>query len=130
MGTPSNKLTSVQIVGSDNDLVLVQWTNSHDVPQRSWVPRTSLIRQAGLVADVKNPEQGIPYGVEVWRLISMKATAKDFDRELKNRGIWTIADLRARPNEVMGALVAVYGVDLGTLYQALSRYEKELKTEA
>ena len=129
MDTHSDNLISVQIIGSENGLVLVQWTNSLNLPQRSWISRESL-RQQGDKVVARNPEQGIPYGVEVWRLIEMKATPQDFDRELKARGIWTITDLRARPQEVVGALVATYGVDLGTLYQALGRYEKSLATEA
>lgn len=125
----SDEYIPVQIIGSKNGLVLVQWTNSDNALQRSWISRESLY-QKGEKVTARNPEQGVPYGVEVWRLIEMKASPKDFDRELKNRGIWTVADLRARPQEVLGALVAAYGVDLGTFYQALGKYEKDLATEA
>lgn len=126
---PSPKLTDVQIIQGNNDLVLVQWTNSNNILQRSWVGRRDLVDEVGRSAKVANPERGYPYGVEFWRIVELKATPKDLDRELKQRGIWTLADLRARPNEVVGALVAAYGVDLATIFQAANTYEKELKKE-
>lgn len=125
-----SKLTDVQIIQRNNDLALVQWTNHHNILQRSWVAERLLVDVAGHSARVANPEQGLPYGVEFWRMIGeIKISSKDVDRELKQRGIWTLADLRARPNEVVGALVAAHGVDLATIFQAAIRYEKELKKE-
>lgn len=128
MGTPINKmkLTSVQIIQSQNDLVLVQWTDDDGILRRNWVEASQLTNLQGRRAEVKNPNEGILYGVEFWRLIKLKASPKDFDRELKQRGIWTIADMRSRPNEVVGALVATYGVDLAAVLLAADRYEKEL----
>lgn len=118
--------TSVQILQVQNDLVLIQWEDADRIPQRTWVRQSHLSNVSGQTAEVEDPRNGFPYGVEFWRLVEMKATSKDFDRELKQRGIWTIADVRARPNEVIGALVATYGVDLSALLQALDKYEKEL----
>lgn len=130
MVTNSSKTTSVQILQVQNDLVLIQWENTNRILQRSWVKQSQLSNISGQKAEVENPRDGFPYGVEFWRLVEMKASSKDFDRELKERGIWTTADVRARPNEVIGALVATYGVDLSALLQALDKYEKELTTEA
>lgn len=131
MDTFSNKqTTSVQIIQGHNDLVLIQWENKHGILQRSWVAESKLLNVTGRRAEVEDPAEGRPYGVEFWRLVDMKASSKDFDRELKVLGIWTIADVRARPNEVMGALVAAYGIDLSALIQAVDKFEKELTTEA
>lgn len=124
-----SKLTSVQIIQSNNDLVLVEWTNEHGILQRSWVEQSALVDAAGRTAKVEDPGQGVPYGVEFWRIVKLSLSSKDLDRELKQRGIWTLADLRTRPNEVLGALVAAHGVDLAAVFQAADRYEKELKKE-
>lgn len=124
-----SEMVNVQIIQGNNDLVLVQWTNSYNILQRSWVDRRDLVDEVGRSAKVANPERGYPYGVEFWRIVKLEATSKDLDRELKQRGIWTLADLRARPNEVVGALVAAYGVDLAAMFQAANMYEKELKKE-
>lgn len=125
-----SKTVDVQIIQRNNDLALCQWTNAHGILQRSWVAERLLIDVAGHSAKATNPEQGLPYGVEFWRMIGeIKISAKDVDRELKQRGIWTLADLRARPNEVVGALIAAHGVDLATIFQAANAYEKELKKE-
>lgn len=123
------KLTDVRIIQQNNDLCLVEWINGDDILQRSWVERDALVDAAGRNAKVEDPRQGIPYGVEFWRLVDIKMTSKDLDRELKQRGIWTLADLRARPNEVVGALVAAHGVDVAAIFQAANRYEQELKKE-
>lgn len=130
MDMPSNKVTPVQIIQGENDLVLIQWEDKDSILQRTWVPASDLLNVTGRRAEVEDPRNGFPYGVEFWRLVKMKASPKDFDRELKQRGIWTIADLRARPNEVVGALVATYGIDLAAVLHAVDKYEKELSTEA
>lgn len=120
----------VQILQGSNDLVLVQWEDAAGILQRSWVAQNRLQNITGRNAEVENPSSGIPYGVEFWRLAKLNASPKVLDRELKNRGIWTAADVRARPNEVIGALIATYGVDLSALLLALDEYEKALSTEA
>lgn len=125
-----DKLTSVQIIQVQNDLALIQWEDSHKILRRNWVKQNDLRHVQGRLAEVANPSEGIPYGVEFWRLVQMRATPQDFDRKLKEFGIWTIADARSRPNEVVSALQATYGTDLGTFFQALEVYEKELSTEA
>lgn len=130
MDTQSGKLTEVQILQRGNDLVLVQWLDADEILQRAWVDKSYLRDQTGRSAKMANPASGVPYGVEFHRILKLKATAKDIERELKNRGIWTSDDVRTRPQEVIGALIAVFGVDLASLIQAVSRYEQELKTEA
>lgn len=124
-------LYSVRIIQRKNDLVLVQWEDKHNILRRNWVEQSSLVGESGHSAQVADPARGHPYGVEFWRLIrEMRATPKDFDRELKQRGIWTVEDVRLRPQEVVGALIATYGVDLATLQLALDQYERDLTTEA
>lgn len=124
------RLHDVRILQGQNDLVLVEWEDKDRILRRNWVARNSLVNITGRNAQVRNPASGLPYGVEFWRLVEMKASPKDLDRELKIRGVWTTADAQTRPNDVLGALVAAYGVDLTTFFKALVEYEKALTTEA
>ena len=60
-------------------------------------------------------------------MIKPSVSALDIERELKRRGIWTIEELRTRPNEVIGALKDAYGLDLAALLQAAKVYEKDME---
>lgn len=84
-----------------------------------------MVNESGQTPTVSKPERGIPYGVDFSALVTLSANSKNLDEELKRRGIWTVADLRANPLEVMGALQATYGIDLAALLQAAKQYEAE-----
>lgn len=124
------RIHKVQILQGHNDLALIQWEDAEGIRRRNWVAQDKLQNITGRNAEVENPSSGFPYGVDFWRLVKLKADPKVLDTELKNRGIWTAADVRARPNEVISALMATYGIDLSALLQALEEYEKALSTEA
>ena len=113
---------TVQIILRKNDLHLVEW-RERQMPHRAWVTPDMIVSKSDKQAVVRNPRAGIPFGMDWTPLISISATPEDFDRELKRVGIWTIEDLRARPNEVISALQAVYGMDLAALFRAVKEYE-------
>lgn len=120
-------MTEVNVLRRKNGLLLVEWSED-SVPKRAWVTEDMVSDDVGETAQVEKPGAGVPQSVEWWRLIKLnKPTAKDIDRELKHRGIWTVADLQADPNAAMAAMQAVYGLDLATLLQAAAEYEKEPK---
>lgn len=110
----------VQIIRRKNGLVLVQWEEAERL-SRAWVLEDWL---SGNQAD--RPERGIPYGVDFSRLVVLQASAQTLDTELKRRGIWTLADLRADAQAVLGALQATYGIDLAALFQAAKHFESEV----
>ena len=63
----------------------------------------------------------------LWRAMGrhtgLRTTAQAIANELRRRGIWTLADLQARPNEAAAALQRVYALDLAALRRAAQTYE-------
>ena len=117
-------IITVQIILHKNDLLLVEWLD-RDMPHRAWVTPDMVVSKDRnkKTAVVKNPKAGIPYGMDWSPLITLNATPRDVDRELKRVGIWTVDDLRAKPNEARSALQAVYGMEMSTLLMAVKAYE-------
>jgi len=107
-----------------NGLVLVEWHDG-DRPRRNWVLPVMIDDELDdKQVLVINPGAGVPYGLDFSRLVTLQATADDLDRELKRRNIWTVEDVRARSNEIRGALQAAYGVDLAAFMLAIRSFEK------
>lgn len=117
-------MTQVQIILRKSGLILVEWTNTDGNLKRSWLP-PNMVEESGPKPESDRPERGIPYGVDFSRMISLSATSQDWNNALKKRGIWTIADLRARPQDAIGALQDAYGIDLAALLNAAKLYEQE-----
>jgi len=113
---------TVQIILHKNDLHLIEWQEMGK-PHRAWVTPDMIESKSGKTAVVKNPGAGIPYGMDWTPLITLSATPEDFDRELKRVGVWTIQDLRDKPNEALSALRSVYGIDMAVLLQAVKALE-------
>ena len=116
----------VRIIQRKNGLFLVEWDESGTL-KRAWIDGELLVDDRGMVGEAYSPWAGIPYGVEWSRMIKPSVSALDIERELKRRGIWTIEELRTRPNEVIGALKDAYGLDLAALLQAAKVYEKDME---
>jgi hypothetical protein len=116
----------VQIIQRKNGLTLVEWSQDGTL-KRAWLDQELLVHDNGMTGDAYQPWAGIPYGVEWSRMITPKVTSIDIDRELKRRGVWTIQELRTKPNEVLGALRDAYGLDLAALLQAAKVYEKDME---
>lgn len=68
-------------------------------------------------------ELGVPYGIPWESVIVLSATPEALAEALRANGIWTYSDIEANPNAVLGAIQAVYGVDLGRLVQAARNYK-------
>lgn len=117
----------VQIVRQERDLILVEW-RERNKSKRTWVTPDMIVTKTDNVATVTNPGGGIPYGVEWHRLIDLgETTPRKVEEELHRRGIWTIADLRSNPQEIVSALQSAYGFSRAQLLQAAERYENDLK---
>lgn len=115
--------TLTTVVSRKNDLILVEW-NDLGSPKRAWITPNMVVEDKGATVTVRNPGAGIPYGMDWTRVGPMGVTPIDLDKELKRRNIWTIHDLRSRPNEVVGALQSAYGVDLARLLQWAKEFER------
>lgn len=117
-------MTSVQIISRKSGLILVEWTDTDSNLRRNWV-KPDMVKESGPSPEVDRPARGIPHGMDFSRLITLSATSQHWNNALKRRGIWTIADLKARPQEALGALHDAYGIDLAAIYQAVKFYEQE-----
>ena len=124
MGISTNNI-EVQVVLRKNGFLLAEW-KVDGAPKRAWVTPDMVVVDAGSTATVSRPEAGIPYGMDFSRLELVPHTAADIDRELKIAGIWTTHDVRNRPNEVLGALLAACGIELAQLLNFAKEYEKSL----
>lgn len=111
---------NITIVGTRGKTALVEYVDSGGCPQRVYVPRDKI---AGDQCDKTVLAMGVRYGLDFEHLITLKATPKDLARALRARGIWTLGDMEARPNEVLGALQSAYGVDLSALLRAARKQE-------
>lgn len=119
-------MTTVQIISRKSGYVLVEWTDTDGRLRRAWI-KPDMVWESGPLPRVDRPERGVPYGMDFSRMITLSADSKTFDNALKRRGIWTIADLRTRPQEALGALHEAYGVDLAALLHAAKIHEEEYK---
>lgn len=73
---------------------------------------------------LESVEEGIPYGIDWASVIHPNPVrAVDFERELHKLGLWTRDDVMARPNEVISAIQAVYGIDLAAILVAAHKQE-------
>lgn len=67
---------------------------------------------------------GIPYGLPWESMLTLSTSAEVLAEELRERGIWTIEDMRRDQPAVFGALQAAYGLDLAALIRAAENYVK------
>ncbi len=113
----------VQVIQRKGHAALVQWVAQDGALRRATVPVQAV---TGDEADEADLEMGIGYGVPWEELLrGPQVTAARVGEMLRLYGIWTKADLRARPNVALAALQAAYAIDLAALMQAAERYEKE-----
>jgi len=119
-------LIRCQVVRRKNDLLLVTWDEGERL-MSAWVPPMMVEEedQSKSEAVVRNPREGFPHGEDWTEFIpEPSVTPELIDRELKRRGIWTIADLQARPEVARHCLQRAYGLDLATLLRGAARKKK------
>lgn len=108
----------VKIIAQKGLASIVEWVDATGT-HRSTIPTDSI--KDGEVA-LRILGIGIEYGVDWADLIGkLQATPEIMREELYRRGIWTVEDLMARPQEAFGALQASYGLDLARLLQLAKR---------
>jgi hypothetical protein len=110
-------MKTVRIIRRHNDLFLIQWAEVDDV-HRGWIPESMVEDLGNSTGQVENPAIAIPYGVQWSEHVSLAASPRDLEKELRRRGIWTTGDLRAQPQVAISCLQSVYGVDLAALLTA------------
>lgn len=114
----------VKLIRRQNQAALVEWVDEDGRTQRCVIPAEMI--QDGQAAD-DTLAAGTPYGLPWANLVTLSASPADVEAELHRMNIWTGDDLRANTAGAVAALQRVYGVDLGQLLQAATRYEKDRK---
>jgi hypothetical protein len=117
------KAVPVTVVRVTGEGALVEYADRGE-PRRVTIP-ASLVRDGK--AEGETLEAGVPYGVPWERLETAKVTPASIARALRNAGIWTCDDLRTKQMAAIGALQAVYGVDVGKLNTFATEFAKEAK---
>lgn len=68
-------------------------------------------------------DAGIPYGVPFAEFLQPSPfIASLVEKSLHNAGVWTLEDLRTKPNQVIRVLQAVYGIELTSIIAATEEY--------
>ena len=78
------------------------------------------------IEEAGNPEAfdlGLQWGVP-WEEVELTASPETLAAELRRRGIWRAADLRANPNVVLAAIHAAYGVELSALQRLATKHQE------
>lgn len=70
-------------------------------------------------------ESGIDYGLPFDEFICAIDITGQLQVALHNADIWTLEDLYSKGRQAIGALQAVYGVELARIIQAAEKYLKE-----
>lgn len=119
---PTGKKTrqvKVRIVQRRGESALVEWLDGEQ-QQRATIPVTAVVDDH-VADDVLLA--GVPYGVPWAELVQLTATPAAVQAELYRVGVWTVDDLRQKPQLALGALQRVYGTDLSALMRAAKEYE-------
>ena len=127
MEAPKTETKTVQVISHKNDLTLVEWSAQSGRLHRNWLKTSDIDISPDGTATTADPGHGVPYGFDFARIIKLDTTPQALDTGLKQAGIWTAEDLRARPAAALGAIQAAYGLTLGSLLEAVAAHEKDLK---
>lgn len=127
MEATKTEAKSVTVISHKNDLTLVEWSAQSGRLHRNWLKTKDIDISPDGTATTVDPGHGVPYGFDFARLVKLDTTPQALDTGLKQAGIWTAEDLRARPAAALGAIQAAYGLTLGSLLEAVAAHEKDLK---
>ena len=100
----------VKIVSHQAHSVLVEYFDN-GMPKRCVLPAQVM---TGEYVSQKELDRGVEFGAP-WDEIGLDATPEKLCANLRNAGVWTVDDLRRKPEVVIGVLQATYGVDYQTL---------------
>lgn len=102
---------NVKIISKRGQSALVEYIEGGEL-KRATVPAGDIVD--GEISSYKL-RMGIPYGVEWSKYITLQATPKQLQDNLRRAGIWTKEDALTNAGAVLGAIQATYQIDLGTL---------------
>jgi hypothetical protein len=113
-------LVDVRIVRVQGESALVGYMQDGKVRQVV-IPFSAIVDGQALSSVLAS---GIRHGLPWSDMVSPAATPEAVEQALYRADIWTGADLRSNPRAALGALQAVYGVDLAALLRAAREFEQ------
>lgn len=116
----------VRILGRKGAAVLVEWRDEANGTQRAYLP-VGAVREGENGAEADSPEQGIPYGEDWEGLLGETWVAtgpREVAQALRRQGVWTLDDLRNKPQDVIAAFQSAFGMDAQALRDAARRRTK------
>lgn len=114
------EMTSGEVIEAQGDSVLFEWRDANDMPQRHWLPKSTIVSDASDDKTSVNPGEGIPYGYDwIAHVGALTMTGEAFQRALRERGLWTVEDVRSNWGAVLSAMQAAYGYSLAEFLAAL-----------
>jgi len=100
----------VTVIIRRDDWRLVEWRDGAGLLQRSWMTEDQIIEEGNGYAMVADPKVGLPYGFDFAQVPVRKFTAAELSAELRNRGIWTLEDVRNNPQAAVASLLTLAGL--------------------
>lgn len=110
----------VKVIALRGQAALVEWIESDGGARRATVPVEAVVD--GVVNDALLA-YALPYGLPWEELYQIRVTPEAVARELRKRGIWTLADLHQKPNEAAAAIRAAANLDVAALRLAAETYD-------
>jgi len=107
----------IKVLSVDGQAALIE--NKHDGVRTRRIVPLATVTETSVSSEVI--DRGIEYGLPWEELWSPEVTPEAVAAALRQRGIWTLADLRSKPGKAIAALQAVYRLDLVALLAAAER---------
>lgn len=73
---------------------------------------------------------GIPYGVPFEEIFEAQASGEAVAKAMHDNGVWTVEDMRNRPEDAIAALQAAYRLDFAMLIKAAEEQKAKPKKVA
>ena len=108
----------VAIIAATATACTVQWFEG-EVEHRCTLP-AYLVN--GPTLPLTMLQQGVPYGIPWAQVLKITLTPQAVELALHRAGLWTLADVQARPQVALSALQAAVGLDLGSLLETAAAY--------
>lgn len=122
-------MPTVKPLGHKNSMTLVEYRRpGTNIPDRVYLPTAAISQDAAgqYVAAYESLAMGIPYGVP-WAAVvgdNFRLDAARLEEFLKQRGIWTLDDLRTHTGDAAAALQGAYTLDVHTLAALATKFVK------
>lgn len=116
--------TEVREVFHKGSQVVVEWRDSNGDVHRSIFPEDVVVSQNGRVY-VEAIEEGQPYGIDWEDYLQTRMGPDAIAAKLRNKGIWTLEDLRQKTPVITGVFNEVSSLNLQSFKESVLRQGKD-----